>query len=429
MPDKNGTESERVIEQRRKLRDRSWDAFAEALHASQLGPTALGAALGEDPATISNWKRGAGRPAIRRLPEISSAIGRDPHYLAEMMGAIPERQPLDVQTSETARSLVRLRERELQLRALTSDHRDRHLGDLAVAACATGEWKLLIEPVVEHLPLGTVHLSDSISFAHVSGQRATVAGVRNLFGHELDAIYAFPAQTTSHGLTWTIPKLAGEFAPDRQAEIRCARPISIVTHARKVKVDIVAAITARILGMGHTSSYFTSSELYGDANQADFDPSMFDRNRLHHEWLTQPRQNWVWSHSAPPHSDLRAWLGVGSSARCFWLTHSVPENMTVHTGDRRKPPRVREELGLRVSLNAIASDNLEVVAISEAKGSSPGLRRHLQSVAVILDDLVRNALISKRSLDDRLTQLASSGPDPGIRVIAQTLAKARGSRA
>lgn len=402
----------------RRAVDPGWRALEDAMASES--PTKVADRLGTDPETISAWKAGRSRPRFNELPAISSALQKDPAYLAREMGMIPDDSRLIRHLQDLVERVDQLRREEARLVGRHGSLIDRAIGNLVSAVIQDAEWSVAVWPAQEGPTECRLRVADRIDLMRVDGALVTPDDARRSFGDLLSEAGAVPSSKGPRWSSpprwdclppkvkdpapvsrWSVNRLNWSFPAHQWTSTHRAQSIAVVSTTISAHPTDVAALLARSLGYANNSTReLVRSAFPGAAASSERD----DRRSLFHDRMMQnPRYHLVWSHYGPG-DDASALVPVptGSTA-IVWLRES---DQLLHGKHReateaKRLSVLRDEIEdrmaalttsvIRVDVDAVRSPSVESVGDAE-------MTRSLTATSEAINGLLRLGWLHYRQL-------------------------------
>lgn len=363
------------------MTDVGWHRVFDSLRDRDVAPSEISAALNGAVSArdITDWKRGAKRPPLHLLPQLSVVLGERTTYLAELLGTVPSADAATIGIETAVRELDLLRQRIARSRGEVESQAAESVARIASTAVTSGRWAVAIWPAIAGPPNCRIHVSDRIDFQRVDGTPVTDDQVAAEFGGllaEAGAVrstnvprWADPssAQTSS----WSLVRYAFEFPPQPMWFSQPSLSISVVGLSENVQTRTIAATIARAVGYGHRASSLTTT--FNDGPLTKDDPENESRLRTHQAWQVAPMPRYVNSHFGLPRLDAPGdGADTVADSAYAWLGDVRPGRFTVwvRESDEMAKTSSAATRHWREHLDAITSKRSDVVVINHGASRS-----------------------------------------------------------
>lgn len=302
------------MENRGDSEQNQWSRFVKIMQACKMSPADLlkhpGVPFDLTSQDISQFKQDKGkRPRFNQLPWLSSAIGRDPSYLARQLGMVPEAENGLVKARiDAAHRLADLEKQAADLERIIYKRSSDVLAAIVARANETGHWAVAVWPAVEGPDDCRMHVSDRLDFSRTDGIAVTEHDLWNELGDVLElanAIRVAPqprwAESPIPGTAWSLQTALETRAPTISMPYPDLRSVSVVSQTVTSWASDTASNIALVLGYGLDSSRAMKVKLYGgernlvQGKKHGEDVSSL-RAEIHGEYLLEPKSRTVWYH-------------------------------------------------------------------------------------------------------------------------------------
>jgi hypothetical protein len=259
---------------------------------------------------VRDWRRGKSRPRLNMLPALSRAVGKEPWFFGAVLGAVsgPDEQP--PKFIEVVRENLRL----LADNKALQGRRSPESGVTAVveAAIKSG-WAVAVWPAVEGpadngvrvayrlrlhpVPAGAkTPRPEAADFKNVDSALAAAGAIR--LGAWAGTYWPPPdKRNVKADQTWSILRLGSQHPP-AASQLASPRSIGFVSLSKRAWPADVAALVARALGYGLTSSRDLAR--LGHEDEGDTATKTARRDIAFQQLLRYPPDGYVWYHFGEP---------------------------------------------------------------------------------------------------------------------------------
>ncbi|MBW4818430.1 hypothetical protein [Rhodococcus qingshengii] len=425
--------------------DDPWTHFRAAIR--EIAPKKLSDYLeapGIDHFTTSNWKQGKARPPLDLLPKISEALGKDPTFLAQQMGIVPNaEQSLD----HIVRVQKRLMDLETSLDKLdryVANRRDKAIGKIVAEAARTDRWAVAVWPAREGPDGFEFHVSDRLDFTRVDGEAVTHAALQQekrlsellAQAHAVNSPDVRPRwsrptgdDTESEGkgphvLRLSVPRLTSTFSPGTATPIRKQGSVAVVALTVNSWAMDTAGFLARILNYGFMSSRAIATESTGYRVHRSAAQSKL-RSDAHATMLAHPEPRYVWGHVGRQNPvdffpDPRDWP---STLTCVWVRESDDLfTNTITEANRAKYLEARDAMDayvkalesktnriIQVEANYPKDTNGAPLARSESR--NPRMAEAFENAVLVVEQMIRRKFVDQQTIESTVASMSESNED------------------
>ncbi|MCC3326018.1 hypothetical protein FOB84_24440 (plasmid) [Gordonia bronchialis] len=391
---------------------------------------------------------GRGNPRFAQLPALGIALGRDPAYFAQVIGAVPNESEEVARLVQVRSQVDQLEQRLRRLDIEFSDRRNSRVGSVIAEATRTEVLAASVWPAVEGPPGYGMHVADRIDFVRTDGVDLEVEDLRAFtkVAAALDNAHAVVSSTSPRWsalldcerhsvVSYSIPRLTAFFPPGVNTPYLHQGSVAVVALTQASWVMDVAGFIARILNYGLQTTRALVTETYGYAVKTEDSIANHRalRRRMHEGLLRNAQIRYVWGHFGLPEESNEGYLFPRpnewpGTLTCVWLreTDNLIDAKFAGTPHVEPLKRARDQIDERVA----ASGQRRIIRVDidypttdgETPQTDKAVRDTRTTYALIAATTAVNEMHARGFIttqDLRTSIAALNGPDRST--IAQTM--------